>query len=50
MKYEHGRGREFDSAMAQGVIRLGSSVERMREAMDDLIEQIETLLDPKRKR
>ena len=40
----------FDAALAKGVTRLGSSVERMREAMDDLVEQLETMLDGKKKR
>ena len=41
---------QFDAAMGNGVARLGSSVERLREAMDDLNEQLETMLDPKRRR
>ena len=40
----------FDAAMGKGVARLGSSVERMREAMDDLVEKLETMFEPKKKR
>jgi hypothetical protein len=40
----------FDAAMGKGVARLGSSVERMREAMDDLVEQLETIFEAKKKK
>ena len=40
----------FDAALGKGVNRLGSSIERMREAMDDLVEQLETMLEAKKKR
>ena len=40
----------FDAAMGKGVARLGSSVERMREAMDDLVEKLETMFESKKKR
>lgn len=33
----------FDAALAEGVLRLGSSIERLREAMDDMIEQLDTM-------
>ena len=34
----------FDAALGEGVARLGGSIERLREAMDDLQERLETLM------
>ena len=31
----------FDQALGEGVARLGVAIERLREAMDDLIEELE---------
>ncbi len=33
---------QFDAALGEGVYRMGSAIERLREAMDDLIEQLES--------
>jgi methyl-accepting chemotaxis protein len=33
---------QFDAALGEGVHRMGSAIERLREAMDDLIEQLES--------
>jgi ABC-type transporter Mla subunit MlaD len=32
---------QFDAVLAEGVLRINGSIERLREAMDDLIEQLE---------
>lgn len=40
----------FDAALAEGVERLGSSTERLREAMDDLQERLDIVLNDKRQR
>ncbi len=32
---------QFDTVLAEGVLRINGSIERLREAMDDLIEQLE---------
>ena len=31
---------QFDAVLAEGVLRINGSIERLREAMDDLIEQL----------
>jgi len=41
---------QFDEVMGEGVARLGSAVERLREAMDDLLESLEAMKTPKKKR
>ena len=33
----------FDAALADGVLRLGGSIERLRDAMDDMIEQLDQM-------
>ena len=34
---------QFDSALGEGVARLGSSISRLRETMDDVLERLDTM-------